>query len=99
MINNNSLLEKYRPAVETSLANIDNLDVVNKLIVGQDDSADTDLEEIDINNITDEEALARMFGDSTVKTDVKKDDRPILTMVGFRNDYMRTHDCGCVKLK
>lgn len=85
--------------VENSLNNIANLDVVNKLIVGQDDSADDDLEEIDINNLTDEEALARMFGDSTFKAEVKKDDRPVLTMVGFRNDYMRTHDCGCVKLK
>lgn len=68
---------------------------MNKLIVGQDDSADDDIEEIDINTLTDEEALARMFGDNTFKAEVKKD----LPMVGFRNDYMRTHDCGCVKLK
>lgn len=92
-------MEKYRPAVESSLDNIDNLDVVNKLIVGQDDNADADIEEIDINNLTDEEALARMFGDNTVKAEAKKDDRPVLTMIGFRNDYMRTHDCGCIKLK
>lgn len=75
------------------------MDVVNKLIVGQDDSADDDIEEIDINTLTDEEALDRMFGDSTVKTDVKKDDKPVLSVIGFRNDYMRTHNCGCVKLK
>ena len=99
LINNNSLLEKYRPAVEASLDNIDNLDVVNKLIVGQDDSADDDIEEIDINTLTDEEALARMFGDNTFKDEVKKDDKPVLSVIGFRNDYMRTHDCGCVKLK
>lgn len=68
---------------------------MNKLIVGQDDSADDDIEEIDINTLTDEEALARMFGDNMVKADAKKD----LSIVGFRNDYMRTHDCGCVKLK
>lgn len=68
---------------------------MNKLIVGQDDSADDDIEEIDINTLTDEEALARMFGDNTFKAEVKKD----LSIVGFRNDYMRTHDCGCVKLK
>ena len=75
------------------------MDVVNKLIIGQDDSADDGIEEIDINTLTDEEALARMFGDNTFKAEVKKDDKQVLTMVGFRNDYMRTHDCGCVKLK
>lgn len=77
----------YRSDVEDSINNISNL---------EDDAEDV----IDVSALSDEDALARLFGENTeAKASFNTKDISEIYLHNIRSDYMRTHGCGCVRIK